>query len=237
MPFAAHAERLARGLIPALLLWPGSPARAAPADAMATANTCLQATLQAERQNGLPRGLLLGIALVESGRGGRPNAVVLRGQDGRSHWGTEAWRRLRQGGLKHAHLGCMQLSVYWHGDQFPSHAAMLDPARNVAYAAAYLQQLHARGGSWRKAVLHYYGGTSGASAAYLCRIHAAMVALGAPAAALLQQRRCAELPAVDDGLRRQFLRSLAGDGQQGQHLGKGRPERPRVRDAARKKAS
>jgi hypothetical protein len=100
-----------------------------------------------EQQAELPRGLLLGIALVESGRGGQPNAVLLRDRNDRNHWGAEAWRRARKGGLKHAHLGCMQISVFWYGDQFPNPTAMLDPMRNVAYAAAYLRQMHARSGS------------------------------------------------------------------------------------------
>ncbi|MDJ0390407.1 transglycosylase SLT domain-containing protein [Roseomonas sp. E05] len=223
MSFAAYAGLLARGLVSVLLLWSGdSQARAAPPAPAPAENGCLRATLLTERQAGLPRGLLLGIALVESGRGGQPNAVVLRGRDGRSHWGDAAWRQVRQGGLKHAHLGCMQLSVFWHGDQFPNHGAMLDPARNVAYAGAYLQQLRARAGSWRKAVLHYYGGQPAASAAYLCRVHAALVALGAPAAALLQRRRCAELPTIEDTLRQQFRMSLSGAGQDGRRPGKSR---------------
>jgi len=205
LPFPACAGLLARGLVPVLLLWLGnSQARASPE------NDCLQATLLTERQAGLPRGLLLGIALVESGHDGRPHAAALRGRDGSSHWGSEAWRQVRRGGLKHAHLGCMQLSVLWHGDQFPDQAAMLDPARNVAYAAAYLQKLRGRKGSWRKAVLHYHGGKTAASAAYLCRVHAALVALDAPAAPLLRRRRCAELPVVDGALRLRFRMSLSG---------------------------
>lgn len=168
---------------------------------------CLQAALNTERTERLPPGLLLAIALVESGRDGKPNAAVIT-RNGRSLWGEAARKLALRGRLQRGHFGCMQISVYWHGDAFPSQAAMLDPARNVGYAARYLTSLRQRAGNWRGALLRYHGAGAKAGAAYLCRVRAALTALGSPSADLLGRRPCAPAPEVDEQVVALFRASL-----------------------------
>lgn len=77
-------------------------------------------------------------------------------------------------------LGCMQINHRYHGDQFRSVDDMLDPRRNVDYAARFLAQLHAKHETWSMAVARYHAGPNNdpAQKRYVCRVIANMVAVG-----------------------------------------------------------
>ncbi len=77
-------------------------------------------------------------------------------------------------------LGCMQINHRYHGDQFGSVDAMLDPRRNVDYAARFLRQLHDRHETWTMAVARYHAGPNNdpAQKEYVCRVIANLVATG-----------------------------------------------------------
>jgi len=57
---------------------------------------------------------------------------------------------------------------------------MLDPSKNVDYAARFLQQLKAREGSWTLAVARYHAGPHNdpAQKKYVCRVIANLAASG-----------------------------------------------------------
>ena len=57
---------------------------------------------------------------------------------------------------------------------------MLDPPRNVAYAARFLRELREREGSWTMAVARYHAGPNNdpAQKRYVCRVISNMVASG-----------------------------------------------------------
>ena len=57
---------------------------------------------------------------------------------------------------------------------------MLDPRRNVDYAARFLARLHARHETWSMAVARYHAGPDNdpAQKRYVCRVIANMVATG-----------------------------------------------------------
>jgi soluble lytic murein transglycosylase-like protein len=55
-------------------------------------------------------------------------------------------------------LGCMQINHRYHGAEFSSVGAMLDPHANVDYAARFLARLHARHETWTMAVARYHAG-------------------------------------------------------------------------------
>lgn len=51
------------------------------------------------------------------------------------------------GGAHNVDVGCMQISLLWHGRQFRSLEEAFSPARNVAYGAALLTELRRESGS------------------------------------------------------------------------------------------
>ena len=114
---------------------------------------------------GLPVGLLPAISRIESGRRvGRtvrawPWTLNHAGQGLYFETREEALAYLRQTvaeGPRNIDVGCMQVNNYWHGENFPSVEAMLDPETNIRYAVRFLKELHARRGSWEEAVKHYH---------------------------------------------------------------------------------
>lgn len=114
---------------------------------------------------GLPIGLLPAISRIESGRRvGRtvrawPWTLNHAGQGLYFETRQEALAYLRQTvaqGPRNIDVGCMQVNHYWHGDNFPSVEAMLDPETNIRYAIRFLKELYARRGSWEEAVKHYH---------------------------------------------------------------------------------
>ena len=86
----------------------------------------------------------------------------------------------RRNGMKLIDLGCMQINHHYHGDQFASPAEMLDPHRNVDYAARFLANLKRSHKSWSMAVARYHAGPNNdpAQKRYVCRVIANLVATG-----------------------------------------------------------
>ncbi len=64
----------------------------------------------------------------------------------------------RAQGAKLIDLGCMQINYHFHGRAFCVPAEMLDPRKNVEYAARFLADLHARHETWTMAVARYHAG-------------------------------------------------------------------------------
>jgi soluble lytic murein transglycosylase-like protein len=157
----------------------------AAAAATAAENACEREMVRAAQKHGVPLGMLYAVGLAETGRGDslRPYALNI---EGRSVYGIdkqEALRRFeaaRRAGAKLIDVGCMQINHYFHARHFASVEAMLDPARNVDYAAQFLNRLRAREGSWTLAVARYHAGPNNdpAQKKYVCRVIANMVATG-----------------------------------------------------------
>ncbi len=74
----------------------------------------------------------------------------------------------------------MQINYHFHGEHFSSPQEMLDPRRNVEYAARFLSNLRARHESWTMAVARYHAGPNNdpAQKKYVCRVIANLVATG-----------------------------------------------------------
>lgn len=114
---------------------------------------------------GLPAGLLPAISRIESGR--RVGKTVRAWPWTLNHAGkglyfetrAEALAYLKETvaeGPRNIDVGCMQVNNYWHGKNFPSVEAMLDPETNIRYAVRFLKELYEREGSWEEAVKHYH---------------------------------------------------------------------------------
>lgn len=161
-----------------------SVAASSPA-AAAAGNPCEPEILRAADRYGVPVGILYAVGLTETGRKGslQPNAMNIEGKavfpKSRSDALT-AFNAARRDGAKLIDLGCMQINHHYHGQHFRSVDEMLDPHRNVDYAARFLAQLRARHSTWSMAVARYHAGPDNdpAQKRYVCRVIANMVATG-----------------------------------------------------------
>ena len=152
-----------------------------PSDAVAD---CRSAAGVAEREAGLPPGLLLAIGKVESGRAnpltGRidpwPWTTNLRG-DG--HFFTSAqeavaWVAAQQiAGDRMIDVGCFQVDLQFHPSAFASLLEAFEPMANARYAARFLNELHVRTGSWPQAVALYHSAEPSLWMAYRSQVFAA----------------------------------------------------------------
>lgn len=150
-----------------------------------TANVCEREMARAAKLHNIPLGILYAVGLTETGRGDglRPYALNIDGDAVYDLTRRQAVARVQESrarGIKLIDVGCMQINHYWHADKFRSLDDMLDPARNVAYAASFLKDLHAREGSWVMAVARYHAGPNNDAAQkrYVCRVIDNMVATG-----------------------------------------------------------
>lgn len=148
-------------------------------------NPCLDATARAERSYSLPAGLLTGIARIESGRGadsaGRaepwPWSINVAGVplylDDKAA-AVQTVRDLLVGGEVNIDVGCMQVNLSWHGESFGTLEDILDPAKNVDYAARHLVDLYRDEHDWLNAAGRYHGGDASRRMAYVQRLGVAM---------------------------------------------------------------
>jgi soluble lytic murein transglycosylase-like protein len=153
--------------------------------AQAAANPCEAEILRAADRYGIPAGILYAVGLTETGNKGslQPNALNIEGKAVFPRSRTEAladFNAARQQGKTLIDLGCMQINHRYHGAAFRSVDEMLDPHRNVDYAARFLASLHARHETWSMAVARYHAGPNNdpAQKVYVCRVIANMVAVG-----------------------------------------------------------
>ena len=154
-------------------------------DASAAVGSCEREILAAAAKYDIPAGILYSVGLTETGRKGslQPYALNIEGKAYFANSEREALQRFneaRAGGAKLIDLGCMQINHHFHGSKFSSPAAMLNPRRNVEYAARFLTELHARHETWTMAVARYHAGPNNdpAQKRYVCRVIANLVATG-----------------------------------------------------------
>lgn len=150
---------------------------------------CLRAAREAERLHRLPDGLMVAIALSESGL--HAHALNI---GGRSHFpaGFDQAVRLLRAAPPGASVmaGCIQVNARVHarGSDWP-----LDAARATDWAAAVLRQGYAETGSWTGALRRWHGGSAAGSGRVVCRVHAKL-AVAAPdrrgGAAVLDDAGC-----------------------------------------------
>ena len=148
-------------------------------------NACEREMTRAAKRYDIPLGVLYAVGLTETGKRGslQPFAMNI---EGRAHYSQNVadavkdFQAARADGAVLIDIGCMQINQHYHGEAFASIEEMFDPRRNVDYAAAFLQQLKAREGSWTMAVARYHAGPNNnpAQKRYVCSVIANMVATG-----------------------------------------------------------
>nr|WP_237684197.1 transglycosylase SLT domain-containing protein [Pseudaminobacter soli] len=153
--------------------------------AAAAGNACEPEILKAADRYGVPAGILYAVGLTETGKKGslQPNALNIEGRavfPSSRRLAILEVEKARAEGAKLIDLGCMQINHHYHRQHFASLEEMLDPRRNVDYAARFLASLHTRHETWSMAVARYHAGPDNdpAQKRYVCRVIANMVATG-----------------------------------------------------------
>jgi soluble lytic murein transglycosylase-like protein len=169
--------KLVLPVLAALALCTSEPVRAA--------GTCEREMAAAAQKYAVPLGVLYAVGLTESGKRQslQPFAMNIAGTAYYASGIDDALRRFDEGraaGTSLIDVGCMQIDYRWHGDQFPSVAAMFDPHANVDYGARLLRRLYSQEGTWTLAVARYHAGPDNdpAQKRYVCAVITNMVATG-----------------------------------------------------------
>ncbi|MBR0675173.1 lytic transglycosylase domain-containing protein [Roseomonas alkaliterrae] len=141
-------------------------AAAEPDEGLSPRTACLEAARLAERKHGLPEGLLVGIALNESGL--HAHALNIAGRAYYPDSREEARRLLRSTRAGYVMAGCVQVNARVHargGETWP-----LDPWRATDWAAGYLRQHYDTYGDWGMAVVRWHGGNPRMMTRLVCRV-------------------------------------------------------------------
>lgn len=162
-------------------------------------NICEREMIAASRAENVPLGVLYAVGLTETGRKGslHPYALNIEGRTVITGSAREAMAQFlaaRRQGKTLIDLGCMQINHHYHGSEFDSVEAMLDPHRNVIYAAHFLKQLEQREGSWAMAVARYHAGPNNnpAQKRYICAVIRNLATTGFGAWTPAARRFCGE---------------------------------------------
>lgn len=142
---------------------------------------CRAAIASAEREYGLPAGLLGAIGRVESGRRNPetgetgPYAWTMNAEGAGKFFPNKAEavaevRQLRAGGMRIIDVGCMQINLHHHPDAFSSIEEAFDPLANARYAARFLTELKNAAGDWMVAAGHYHSRTPARAELYRAQV-------------------------------------------------------------------
>jgi hypothetical protein len=148
------------------------------------AHLCRAAIAVAEREHGIPAGLLQAIGRVESGRRDPASGHFAPwpwtiNAEGRGMFfptreaAIAEVRQLQAGGMRSIDTGCMQVNLRHHPDAFASLEQAFDPLANARYAARFLAELQASRQDWSRAAAHYHSQTPERAEAYRARVLAA----------------------------------------------------------------
>lgn len=151
----------------------------------AFSNPCEKEIISAAQTHGVPIGILYSVGLTETGRKGSLQPYALN-VAGKAHFPPTkekariVFEQAKSKGIKLIDLGCMQINHHYHAQHFSGVDEMLDPTKNVEYAAKFLMQLKSRHQSWTMAVARYHAGPNNnpAQKKYVCRVISNLVATG-----------------------------------------------------------
>jgi soluble lytic murein transglycosylase-like protein len=153
----------------------------AAASNMPVGAVCDIAAQRAAQNTGVPIGILLSIARVETGRavGGQfapwPWSANVSGNGYFFDSADEAIvfaNDLLASGNVNFDVGCFQINLRWHSKNFGSLKEAFDPELNAAYAAQFLTELFQSEGSWAAAVAAYHSRTPDLAQRYLQKVKA-----------------------------------------------------------------
>jgi soluble lytic murein transglycosylase-like protein len=124
-----------------------------------------------EKNNGIPDNMLNSIIAVESNH--MPYVVNKSGKTYRFKSKENAANFIKSSvkeGSKNISVGCSQLHYKTHKRNFASVEDMLEPEKNISYAANLLKNLRNRYGSWEKATKMYHSSRENYNKAYYKKV-------------------------------------------------------------------
>ena len=132
-----------------------------------------------ETQTDIPKGLLLGIGKAEAIRKIKNKFVIwpwTLNHNGKSMF-FDTKKQMRNYVFKNLKrndfnidVGCMQINIKWHKNNFKKISDMFEVNPNISYAASFLQQLKNKYGSWDKAIKHYHSSDPKKNKPYLIKV-------------------------------------------------------------------
>ena len=142
---------------------------------------CRFHTSIAEKKFGIPKHLLTAISLAESGRWNKkqkeniawPWTITSEGQGRFYNTKAEALAEIEaliSRGIKNIDVGCMQVNLYYHGSKFKNYSEVLEPIKNITYAANFLKKLYSSSRKWADAVGNYHSTTPTFNKAYRSKV-------------------------------------------------------------------
>jgi hypothetical protein len=142
-------------------------------------SACDRAAERAAERSGVPIDILLAITRVEAGRNGASWPWTINADGQGTFYATKdeavlaATTHLTDG-TGAFDVGCFQLNMRWHGENFADLTDMFDPTQNADYAASFLMQLYQDSGDWSAAVSAYHSRTADLAEAYLAKVKAVL---------------------------------------------------------------
>jgi soluble lytic murein transglycosylase-like protein len=124
-----------------------------------------------ERLHKIPKGLLHAISSTESVN--NPWAVNREGESfyfENQDQATSFVQKSKSLGYKNIDVGCMQVSLLYHGSNFKTIDEAFHPITNINYAAIFLKQLYQETGSWKKAIKYYHSRDQRFNQKYLAKV-------------------------------------------------------------------
>ena len=138
---------------------------------------CLNFTEKYGKQFNIPDKLLTSISLVESGIKKNNNFVSwpwtlnVAGKSMFFDNKNDALSFLKKNYKnKNIDVGCMQISLKYHINEFDSLESILDPGTNVKYAAKFLRKLFLKHKRWNEAISRYHSSVPKRKTQYLNRV-------------------------------------------------------------------
>ena len=132
-----------------------------------------------ELQTDIPKGLLLGIGKAEAIRKINNKYIIWpwtinhAGKslffDNKEQMKNYVFKNLKRKDFN-IDVGCMQINIKWHKNNFKKISDMFEVNPNISYAASFLKQLKNRHGSWDKAIKHYHSSDPKKNNPYLIKV-------------------------------------------------------------------
>ena len=149
------------------------------ADDIKKLNLCEKTINNIELQTDIPKGLLLGIGKAEAIRKLNNKYIIWpwtinhAGKslffDTKKQMTNYVFKNLQKNDLN-IDVGCMQINIKWHKNNFKKIADMFEVSPNISYAASFLLQLKNKHGSWDKAIKHYHSSDPKKNIPYLIKV-------------------------------------------------------------------
>ena len=149
------------------------------ADNIKKFNSCEKTIESIELQTDIPKGLLLGIGKAEAIRKINNKYIIWpwtinhAGKsmffDTKKQMRNYVFKNLKRNDFN-IDVGCMQINIKWHKNNFKKIVDMFEVGPNISYAASFLLQLKNKHGSWDKAIKHYHSSNPKKNIPYLIKV-------------------------------------------------------------------